>query len=291
MNDEIINPGTVSRILWHFTGGPSWDLKKQRQNIRPKYPQKAYESLLSILKTSELRVGSYKEIVRVVTPVVKSFDPTLKKTVIKKNVLEELSSNPVCCLADVPVMHLSYLSQRYGKFAIGFHRDAVLNNGFNPVFYTLDNRKIIRTFYEGLSELNNIDASMISYNVESIKNDISTLLLDNEIDDDFDEYELNEINDDVDSIEWDLSSAERKIKEILSFIKTFDKSEFSTIYCEREWRAVKTFNFRHEDVAMIVVPKGDQKKQYFDDFINNEIKSIKLPRKIPIVPWEDLVEH
>jgi hypothetical protein len=39
-------------------------------------------------------------------------------------------------LADIPVAHLSYHAHRYGKAAIGFHRDAAIREGFHPVFYT-----------------------------------------------------------------------------------------------------------------------------------------------------------
>ena len=34
-------------------------------------------------------------------------------------------------------MHLGYHAERYGKIAIGFHRDAVIRHGFSPVFYQL----------------------------------------------------------------------------------------------------------------------------------------------------------
>ena len=37
-----------------------------------------------------------------------------------------------CCLADIPIIHLGYHANRYGKIAIGYHRDAVLNVGFQP---------------------------------------------------------------------------------------------------------------------------------------------------------------
>ena len=49
---------------------------------------------------------------------------------------------------------------RYGKFTIGFHRYPLLRNGFNPVLYTLQNTRIIRSIYNGISQLEFVDPSI-----------------------------------------------------------------------------------------------------------------------------------
>jgi len=49
--------------------------------------------------------------------------------------IKSLESAPVVCLADIPIIHLSYHAQRYGEIAIGFHRKHVMEKGFMPVFY------------------------------------------------------------------------------------------------------------------------------------------------------------
>jgi hypothetical protein len=83
----------------------------------------------------------------------------------------------------------------------------------------------------------------------------------------------------------------------IAFIKTFKESEFNTIYCEREWRAVKEFNFSYEDIAMIIVPKENDywNRLHQDMKLFNRNKKPKsknrFPETIPIVPWEDLIEH
>jgi hypothetical protein len=77
---------------------------------------------------------------------------------------------------------------------------------------------------------------------------------------------------------------------LLAFFKTFERKDFSTIYCEREWRSTKAFSFALDDVAMIVLPRWPGGASYLDQFLDMARK-LKLPRSIPIVPWEDLVEH
>jgi hypothetical protein len=41
-------PGTVSKILWHFTGGAAWNKKKDEPGKRKKTYVKAYEILNAI---------------------------------------------------------------------------------------------------------------------------------------------------------------------------------------------------------------------------------------------------
>jgi len=76
----------------------------------------------------------------------------------------------------------------------------------------------------------------------------------------------------------------------MAFVKTFSSEEFSTIYCEREWRSTKDFTFKMDDVAMIVIPK-DSKTNYSRQFVNEIAHDIGIPRAVPIVPWEDFAEH
>jgi hypothetical protein len=40
-----IVPGTVSKILWHFTGGPTWNDKTKKQNTSPKPSKNAYRNV------------------------------------------------------------------------------------------------------------------------------------------------------------------------------------------------------------------------------------------------------
>src|SRR5438034_4943251 len=120
-----VSPGTVSKILWHFTGGPTWNVKTKRQNASPKASADAYDSLRSILRSRVLRLGRYREIVRVVLPERRQIDTETRRVRVLRNVSIDIESSPICCLSDIPAPHLRYHAYRYGRFAIGFHRDAV----------------------------------------------------------------------------------------------------------------------------------------------------------------------
>ena len=126
-------PGTVSKILWHFTGGPPWNPRTERQGTAPKPAGDAYRNLQSILKSRELRLGSYTETVKVVVPQQTVLNKETRKFEVRKNVPAAIRSLPVCCLSDIPAAHLGYHAYRYGKFAVGFHREAAVRHGFNPV--------------------------------------------------------------------------------------------------------------------------------------------------------------
>src|SRR5438876_11630657 len=101
-------PGTVSKILWHFTGGPRWDSVKNRQASSPKPVEDAYEALVAILKSKELHLGEYREVVRVRVPKLRQHKA--RKTQETKKPTEytivALTSSQVCCIADIPIAHL-----------------------------------------------------------------------------------------------------------------------------------------------------------------------------------------
>jgi Putative abortive phage resistance protein AbiGi, antitoxin len=120
-------PGTVSKILWHFTGGPKWNSAKNRQGKLPRPASEAYTALLSILKSKQLRLGQYQEVVKVEVPEQKKLKPKANQPPASPSTkpatrIVEVKSARVCCIADIPVAHLSYQAKRYGKIAIGFHR-------------------------------------------------------------------------------------------------------------------------------------------------------------------------
>jgi Putative abortive phage resistance protein AbiGi, antitoxin len=288
------SPGTVSKILWHFTGGPKWNEVEKCQEHHPKPSPDAYAAILSILGSKVLRLGGYEE--RAVFDYQK---PTrtdrLRGVVETETATADLASRKVCCLADIPAVHLSYHAQRYGRFAIGFHREAVMRHGFNPVLYTPRSADVLRSvfsifstverlhlddvFGELLASAKKLEESGCSKNypvadelVNSLKNlacrasFMSSMV-----------YMVN------DSLNY-----------LLAFIKTFKGDELYTIYTEREWRSVKPFPFKWEDVAMIVLPRtGDDLKNtdYFHNFVEKQVVALGVPRSVPIVPWEDLIEH
>lgn len=113
--------GTVSKILWHFTGGPRWDIKNNKQYKELKKFDEAFEILKTIINSKHLRLSNYSEIINVRVPTHK-YIPEKKLRVFKGYVNKQIEASPICCLADIPIQHLNYHAERYGKFAIGFHR-------------------------------------------------------------------------------------------------------------------------------------------------------------------------
>lgn len=289
-----MNPGTVSRILWHFTGGPRWDTEARKQAPEPKPAGEAFDNLCSILKSGKLRLGDYREIVAVVVPEVKTYDQTSSTWITKTDVRYDLQSSAVCCLSDIPIVHLGYHARRYGKFAIGFHRDSAIAAGFSPVMYTLSDMHVVRQLYAALRSLEDIDVSAITDSAGALDSAIG----------DLDGYgeSLEDLKRDLIAhdatiqeesalIQTFQDQARRSFQDFLAYVKTFDKSEFGTIYCEREWRSTNAFKFSPDEVAMIVLPKETDGAEYFDPFCKERVLDLDLPRATPVVPWEDLIEH
>ena len=288
---QELSPGTVSKILWHFTGGPIWNSKTKKQSTTPKPASKAYENLKSILRSKEIHLGTYKEVVRAIIPKRRKFNPATKKMEVRENVPVDIESSSICCLSDIPAPHLHYHAYRYGKFALGFHRDAVIRAGFNPVFYTLQDTPIVRSIYRGFSSLKIADFETIYNGISTIEMEISDV---ENIYDNLDIDKLGAVSDiesEVDSIENAISKALKSLQNLVAFVKSFEQNEFSTVYCEREWRSTKQYNFEIDDLVMIVLPKTIGDTKYYKDFVEKVAPRLKLPRRIPIIPWDDLVEH
>lgn len=287
-------PGTVSKILWHFTGGPEWDSNLNCQKPDPKDPEKAFDNLVAILEVKELRTGKYKEFVEAKfdqLKVVPLKNEERLRVKIEPNSPYTIESCPVCCLADIPIQHLVYHSQRYGKFAIGFYRDAAIKAGFNPVLYTLSNEKILNEFATALNStvsscnlLENFYRILDSFlnELDSIKNDQTKKIKS--------EY-LSFLENNLDNIHFNIDDAKKNLSVFLAYIKSFKKEEFGTIYCEREWRSINSFKFDYDDVAMILLPKDENNINYFERFYKYELKKLDFLRNIPIIPWEDLLEY
>ncbi len=284
------NPGTVSRVLWHFTGGPKWNDKLQRQENRPKEEKLAFEALCSILKDRTLRVGGYHECINVVLPEATIFDEKKKAFVKKKKHRLSIPTEKVCCVADIPIQHLGYHSTRYGKMAIGFHREAIVRAKFNPVLYTLSTEDLVGSLYGAIATLNSVDSGDLLDAAEAMGDNACLELTcpecDNEINlEDDAHFETADVESAVDEMLTLSETALEGTKLIASFVKTFDLSEFGTIYCEREWRSISPFKFTWSDVAMILLPRES-------DFLKKfHSKNQTFPKTIPVIAWEDVVEQ
>lgn len=277
-------PGTVSKILWHFTGGPQWDSKNNKQLKKLKPAAQGYNALKAILESKELRVGNYQEIVKVIVPEKRSYNLDTKKVEIRKNVPVTVKSKPVCCVADIPLQHLAYHSNRYGKIAIGFHRDSIVKAGFNPVLYTLEDTSLLNAIYQGYYSVDDVLTDEAESEVDNLQGEIDGLIEEHELDDYID---ASNISSALSFIESGHSKIESSFETFMAYIKTFDTSEFDSIYCEREWRSTNNFKFKLEDIAMIIVPR----KQGGTNFYKKFLKEMNLPRDLVVACWEDLIEH
>lgn len=277
-------PGTVSKILWHFTGGPMWDetTNKQLKELKPAI--KGYEALKAILKSQELRVGKYHEIVKVIVPEKRRYNIEKKNIETLINHPVTVKSKPVCCVADIPLQHIDYHSNRYGKIAIGFHRESIIKSGFNPVMYTLEDTVLLNSIYQGYLAVDDVNPYNAKSEIESVQNEIDSVIAENNLDTYIDTSSL------LSDLEW-IEHSHQKIDEsfqgFLAYIKTFDTTEFDSIYCEREWRCTNNFSFTVDDIAIIVLPREQEGERFYEQFLDE----VSLPRTVTIACWEDLIEH
>jgi hypothetical protein len=277
-------PGTVSKILWHFTGGPLWCETTQKQLKELKPAINSYNALIAILDSKQLRLGQYKEIVKIIVKEKRVYNLILRESELIKDYPVTLTSKPVCCVADIPLQHIAYHANRYGKIAIGFHRSAVIKAGFNPVMYTLEHTDLLNKIYEGYSKLDGIDVSSTKTEIENLQGKIDSVLADNDINESIDSWSVEW---ELDFIESSKAAIEASYCQQLAYIKTFDESELGTIYCEREWRSTKPFDFSTDDIAMIILPREQEGHNFYKKFLDE----VKLPREVTVGSWEDLVEH
>jgi hypothetical protein len=281
MNTSKEKPGTVSEILWHFTGGPIWDEQHQKQSNICKSARVAFKNIVNILRTMELRLGNYREIARNIIEEQKIFDLDIMQEKIEKNVPIIFESLPISCVAEIPIQHLSYHSKRYGKYAIGFRRNSLLKQ-FRPVTYIFENDKVLFHLINACKE-----AILIKNDINDMPDQIMQNI-------DFVKSEKNNkkvkllcglLSDRGKRIEY----VEQVVKRYISYIKTMSYEELDTIYCEREWRSIETYKFKYSDIAFIVLPRS-----YFlkcnSEYINYFTRILNIPRSIPIIPWEDFIE-
>ena len=118
--------------------GPTWNKKEKRQNILHKPAQSAYENLKAIIRSRQLNLGNYLEVVKVILPELTKYDWSNEQIVVKKNVSVEIESSPICCLSDIPAPHLRYHASRVtGNLQSVFIAMQLLNQASTPCFIHL----------------------------------------------------------------------------------------------------------------------------------------------------------
>lgn len=262
-------PGTVSKILWHFTGGPLWDNKEGKQSYYPKSEQHSFEILNKIVSSKYLKTSDYKEQLQAF--VIRQFKDLLtdEEQPLVIPTLDKITTTSVVCVADIPIEHLNFHSKRYGKIAIGFKRSSLVRAGFNPVLYALSTSLVSQNYSDTLLTIEKLHKTIDGLNYSLLNHGIEV------------DSQLKELVVAIDLIE----EVKARSLGFGNFIKTFNRKTMDEIYTEREWRSDKPFNFEWTDVAMIVLPRHGG---FLDNFIRG---NTEIPREVPIVSWEDLIEY
>jgi len=281
------SPGTVSKILWHFTGGPGWDAALSKQTSQLKTDELSFNILNAILDSKHLRTSSYSENVQFQhnSEVRKQLDAHS----IDVNLFFETQSEtkPVVCVADIPIQHLSFHANRYGKFAIGFKRESLIKAGFNPVLYSNSESLVAFDFLQLISDLNQFTKTLQMSKV-LLTQIVSTMQQSVES---HDPRLIDGINPTklVESWSSFLEGVASRISVGLvnhaALVKTFEIRDMDIIFPEREWRLLTNYHFSHNEIAMIILPRSGG---WYDRFIEERLE---IPRAIPIIAWEDLIEH
>jgi hypothetical protein len=140
----------------------------------------------------------------------------------KESIDTHIISETFCCVTDIPIQNLEEHKPYYGNVVIGFKHGKIHKN-FNPVLYIPKNILPVRSKNTATSFAITGDLLTLLKNVYSPENVID--------EDKIGSYLINHFK-------------------ITSFS---DKSE-ETFYREREWRKIGNFNFKHNDIAVIIVP-------------------------------------
>ena len=215
----------ASEVLWHFVS-------------REKSDKDSYEILLSVLKTG-LKVGPQKEQFKVFNQ--------------KTQEVEVLDGYPVACLADIPLKDLHIHAERYGSFAIGFHKASAILNGFNPVLYVNQYSSVFHKFMEFIGEIDqDIEKSPETYKkYDQLRNLLGTIAKSGDL----------------------MASPQADPK--------LDHLQMNNFYYEREWRSLASWDFKSEDVALILLPE-----EKLSSFVSDrQDKNLKVSEITPVLPF------
>ncbi len=220
----------ASHVLWHFTG---------RLNFRE---NENYNRLVSILGSS-LRVGPKP-------PAFTYFVPSLTET-------KTQLGYPVNCLADIPFKDLIVHAKRYGRCAIGFHRNAAIQHGFTPMLYTNQYSPDFQRFMQTRDAIEDLVAQLKDTELSS---KIDELL-----------YYLGSI-----AKAGLLDMAPRSDDQ-------FDAEDpKNNYYYEREWRSIREWNFSAEAVAAVMLP-GHMLEKFAED---RKARNLKVTAQTAIIPFD-----
>ncbi|MCH8999278.1 MAG: hypothetical protein IID48_13605 [Proteobacteria bacterium] len=216
----------VSREFYHFVG----------RNTLEK-PDKSYDILLKVLDggcvSHPPHTGDWG---------------TVKITEdLSKNLLtEELIVPTVTCFCDIPLKSLGIHMKKYGKFAVGFKREYLLQYGVRPVIYVPYNELSWMVAHGGLNVLGEIEAKYKGFAKQVVPKAKKAKLKPNPLG--------SEPTDYSQAVKWFQSVFQLHI---LSFIKPFNSNlpeeHSDNYYMEREWRKFGNLRFKPDNVEIVIV--------------------------------------
>ena len=163
---------------------------------------------------------------------------------------------PVSCLADIPFKDLHIHAKRYGTVAIGFNKDSVIYNNFNPVLYANTYSYLFTRFMKHRTELEEYVEKGDRDKFEKFR---EMLLI------------LGSL----------AKSGDLKANPIDS--KELDEFQQNNFYYEREWRSVYPWDFESSDVALIIVDNDQMVKQLRNDI---DAKELRIDKSTPILNFQ-----
>jgi hypothetical protein len=247
--------GTVSHILWHFTGG--------NREGGPKPIKDSFEILKAILISKTLKRGSQKETL--------SFNSPLKSD--KNGVTWNTGS--VVCLADIPIQSLSYHASHYGRVAIGFKRQSAIQAGFTPVLYCSDKSAAMLKWIK----IKRGSEALSDYLHKSVR---LTKEIDSIVSSDMPDVHVEIVEALSSTLKGELEDFERLFKNYS--LKAEHSAHIDRILNEREWRLLNDYKFDIDDISMIIVPEADG---LYEELVSNR-SSLGISNTTVIVPWETL---
>jgi len=219
----------ASEIFWHFVGRTTKD-----------DPDASYTTLISILKNGLKTSKSNMEF--------KYKDPTTGEWVTRWGY-------PASCLSDIPFKDLIVHAERYGTLAIGFHKEKVIENGFNPVLYINTYGSLFPSFMSHLKELEDY---LLKTDINKSEKFQEMLLM------------LGSL----------AKSGDLKAN-LIDNIR-LDEFQLNNFYYEREWRSLYDWEFKSSDVALIIVHDDEMVEDLKKDI---ETEQLRANKKIPILPF------
>ena len=168
------------------------------------------------------------------------------KSALAEDVSQPSYQPQAVCFCDIPVEHLGFHMQKYGRYGLAFRKRFLIEKGASPVFYVARNSKPADAILESREEY---------------------------FQQEFERYQklwaTGAVRDALDS-----SNLHKFLAfHVFGFIKMFDdtlpEDDPNNFYMEREWRRIGNVHFELYDVARVILPEafGQRFREDLPDYV------------------------